>query len=257
MNGGCESGCRNTVGSYECYCYYSHKLTNNTHCDNDIQYIVIQGIETEDYQFVCYGGYNLTITNFTCENIPPTSVTTTMLTTAMTTNLSTTTTTTIPSVCPVGYVQRYSGECVDEDECDIYTNCQHSCVNTEGSFHCDCNDGYELASDGYSCNDNQSAATCEQFLTSTTIIIIILLIFIIGLQTVVIILILLCNIRMRKAARKSSIHHNMNQAQFQETVEIPLVELIDKRLNISPDMIIENSVTIENNPEYEVIASIS
>ena len=238
LNGGCESGCRNTVGSYECYCYYSHKLTNNTHCDNDIQYIVIQGIETEDYQFVCYGDYNLTITNFTCENIPPTSVTTT---------------TTIPSVCPVGYVQRYSGECVDEDECDFYTNCQHSCVNTEGSFHCDCNEGYELVSDGYSCNENQSVAvTSEQFLTST-IIIVTLLIFIILLQTVVIILILLYYIRMRKTVRKSNIHHNMNQAQFQATVEIPLVELIDKRPNIAPDMIIENSVTIGDNPTYEVI----
>ena len=67
-------------------------------------------------------------------------------------------------IIPIGYVQHYSGECVDEDECDFYTNCQHSCVNTEGSFHCDCNEGYELASDGYSCNENQSfAAPCGQF----------------------------------------------------------------------------------------------
>ena len=156
-NGGCEFGCRNTVGSYQCLCYYGHKLTNKTHCDNEIQYIVIQGIETEDYQFDCYGDYNLTITNFTCENIPPISATTTMLTTAMTTNVitptTTTTTTTAPSGCPIGYVQRYSGECVDEDECDFYTNCQHSCVNTEGSFHCDCYEGYELADDQSNCTD--------------------------------------------------------------------------------------------------------
>ena len=150
-----------------------------------------------------------------------------MLTTTITANI--TTTTTLHS-CPIGYVQHYSGECIDENECDLYTNCRHSCVNTEGSFHCDCNEGHELVSDGYSCNENQSsAATCGQFQAST-IIIISLLIFIIVLQTVVIILILLYNIRMRKAARKSNIHHNMHQAQFQDNVKIPLVELIDRRL---------------------------
>ena len=76
-----------------------------------------------------------------------------------------TTKTTIPSGCPVGYVQRYSGECVDEDECDFYTNCQHSCVNTEGSFHCDCNEGYELADDQSNCTDinecHQMNGGCE------------------------------------------------------------------------------------------------
>ena len=151
MNGGCEFGCHNTIGSYECYCHYGLELTNNTHCGDEIHYILVQGIDNEDYPFACYGDYNLTITNFTCENSPPTSATTTMSTTVMTTNI--TTTTTIPSGCPIGYVQRYSGECVDEDECDFYTNCQHSCVNTEGSFHCDCDEGYELADDLYNCTD--------------------------------------------------------------------------------------------------------
>ena len=141
QNGGCEFGCRNTVGSYQCYCYYGHKLTNKTHCDNEIQYIVIQGIEDGDSQFACYGDFNFTITNFTCQNIPPTGATAAMITT------------TASSGCPIGYVQRYSGECVDEDECDLYTHCQHSCVNTEGSFYCDCHEGYELADNLYNCTD--------------------------------------------------------------------------------------------------------
>ena len=176
---------------------------------------MVQGIENGDYQFTCYGDHNFTITNFTCDNIPPTSATTTMQTTSITGNIRTTTT--IPNSCPMGYVQHYSGECVDEDECDFYTNCQHSCVNTEGSFHCDCNEGYELACDRYSCNDNQSAVVTSGQFHASTIIIITLLIFIILLQTVVIILILLYNIRMRKTARKSNIRHNMHQAQFQKT----------------------------------------
>ena len=58
---------------------------------------------------------------------------------------------------------------------------------------------------------------------------------------------------MRKPARKLNIHHNMHQAQFQENVEIPLVELIDKRLNIFTDIIIENPDTTGENPIYEVI----
>ena len=138
LNGGCEFGCRNTIGSHQCYCYYGHRLINTTHCDNEIQYIVVQGIENEDYRFSCHADQNLTIQNFTCENIPP---------------QTTAATTTTPSGCPIGYLQRNTGECVDEDECDFYTNCQHSCVNTEGSFHCECNEGYQLADDGYSCND--------------------------------------------------------------------------------------------------------
>ena len=138
FNGGCEFGCRNTIGSHQCYCYYGHRLINTTHCDNEIQYIVVQGIENEDYRFSCHADQNLTIQNFTCENIPP---------------QTTAATTTTPSGCPIGYLQRNAGECVDEDECDFYTNCQHSCVNTEGSFHCECNEGYQLADDGYSCND--------------------------------------------------------------------------------------------------------
>ena len=30
--------------------------------------------------------------------------------------------------------------------------CEHTCVNTGGSFYCDCDDGYEVDSDGLSCN---------------------------------------------------------------------------------------------------------
>ena len=70
-NGGCEFGCRNTIGSHQCYCYYNHRVTNTTHCDNVIQYIVVKGIENEDYRFSCHTNQDLTIQNFICENIPP------------------------------------------------------------------------------------------------------------------------------------------------------------------------------------------
>ena len=160
LNGGCELGCLNTIGSYQCQCYYGLDLINETHCDTEIQCIVLQSNENGDNHFTCAGNYNITITNFTCENIPQTTVTTTPI--ASTTIEPTTPP---PSDCPIGYVQRYSGECVDEDECDYYTSCQHSCVNTEGSFYCGCNEGYKLSSNGSSCDDinecHESNGGCE------------------------------------------------------------------------------------------------
>ena len=42
---------------------------------------------------------------------------------------------------------------VDIDECTNNTdNCNQTCTNTEGSFTCGCNGGYELNSDGTTCN---------------------------------------------------------------------------------------------------------
>jgi fibulin 1/2 len=32
-------------------------------------------------------------------------------------------------------------------------SCQQNCVNTEGSFYCSCNDGYELSKNSFSCED--------------------------------------------------------------------------------------------------------
>ena len=41
----------------------------------------------------------------------------------------------------------------DNDECILGTdNCMHTCTNTIGSFSCGCNTGFELDSDGATCN---------------------------------------------------------------------------------------------------------
>lgn len=55
--------------------------------------------------------------------------------------------------CSIGYYQRNTGECVDEDECLIETNCEHSCENTRGSYRCVCNEGYRVANNGKDCDD--------------------------------------------------------------------------------------------------------
>ena len=44
---------------------------------------------------------------------------------------------------------------VDIDECAEGTdNCIQHCINTAGSYTCNCNTGYRLASDGRSCDGN-------------------------------------------------------------------------------------------------------
>ena len=138
-NGGCEHGCGNTVGSYQCYCQHGHQLYNQTHCERNIECDVVNFRDCQDNSYVCEGGFNITITNLTCDyHVQPTTETVPV---------------TSASDCPIGYLQRSTGECIDEDECDQEMKCEHSCMNTQGSFHCMCNEGYQLASNQVNCSD--------------------------------------------------------------------------------------------------------
>lgn len=41
---------------------------------------------------------------------------------------------------------------VDKNECKVENGgCSHNCVNTRGSYKCECADGYKLAGDGKNC----------------------------------------------------------------------------------------------------------
>ncbi|XP_013916019.1 PREDICTED: fibrillin-1-like [Thamnophis sirtalis] len=51
--------------------------------------------------------------------------------------------------CPEGY-RKIGTECVDIDECH-YRYCQHRCVNSPGSFTCQCESGFQLSSNNRSC----------------------------------------------------------------------------------------------------------
>ncbi|XP_062842832.1 fibulin-2 [Trichomycterus rosablanca] len=46
----------------------------------------------------------------------------------------------------------------DEDECEIYEGqlCHHTCINTAGSYRCECHPGYALMQDGYTCAPENS-----------------------------------------------------------------------------------------------------
>ena len=44
---------------------------------------------------------------------------------------------------------------IDYNECDFgVSNCSQKCINTDGSFRCECDEGYELNPDGKSCRGN-------------------------------------------------------------------------------------------------------
>ncbi|CAB1332923.1 unnamed protein product, partial [Coregonus sp. 'balchen'] len=65
--------------------------------------------------------------------------------------------------CPDGY-SKIGIECVDIDECR-YRYCQHRCVNVPGSFSCECEPGFQLAGNNRSCvdvNECELAAPCQQ-----------------------------------------------------------------------------------------------
>ncbi|CAG0896480.1 unnamed protein product [Cyprideis torosa] len=46
--------------------------------------------------------------------------------------------------CSPGYIRTVEGKCADIDECAVSNGrCQHFCVNTEGSYYCRCQKGFE------------------------------------------------------------------------------------------------------------------
>ncbi|CAL9695208.1 unnamed protein product [Knipowitschia caucasica] len=63
--------------------------------------------------------------------------------------------------CDVGFTisGRDNNICTDIDECLLFPLgqpgrlCVHQCINTPGSFHCFCPQGYDLSTDGRSCSD--------------------------------------------------------------------------------------------------------
>lgn len=44
----------------------------------------------------------------------------------------------------------------DLDECAIFPGqlCAHTCINTPGSYRCECNEGFSLEQDGRTCRQN-------------------------------------------------------------------------------------------------------
>ena len=75
--------------------------------------------------------------------------------------------------CPQGFLPNEDegnneANCVDVDECSLPGDqhnfgCSHQCVNTQGSAHCDCPQGYVIGEDKKTCQDVDECATKEKF----------------------------------------------------------------------------------------------
>ncbi|CAH1797066.1 unnamed protein product [Owenia fusiformis] len=60
----------------------------------------------------------------------------------------------------------------DTDECEVNNGlCRQTCINTFGSYHCECDPGWKLDSNGLTCSDIDECASdnggCEQTCTNT------------------------------------------------------------------------------------------
>ncbi|KAJ7422938.1 EGF-containing fibulin-like extracellular matrix protein 1 [Willisornis vidua] len=75
--------------------------------------------------------------------------------------------------CAAGYEQSDHNVCQDVDECTLPPYCHHRCVNTPGSYYCQCNAGFQLAANNHTCVDinecdanNPCAQQCYNILGS-------------------------------------------------------------------------------------------
>ncbi|VDL61324.1 unnamed protein product [Hymenolepis diminuta] len=110
----CEQICINTHGSYECQCEIGYELKSNGYSCRPSQ-SVSNCLEGEN----CFYGRCM---DDRC-------------------------------ICESGYTGSKCERDIDEcsGELGIRVSCEHLCVNTHGSYECQCHPGYDLQSDGFSC----------------------------------------------------------------------------------------------------------
>ncbi|CAO2640888.1 EGF-containing fibulin-like extracellular matrix protein 1, partial [Lemmus lemmus] len=79
----------------------------------------------------------------------------------------------VPSGAATGSIAASSMATSDIDECAVPPYCHQRCVNTPGSFYCQCSPGFQLAANNYTCVDinecdasNQCAQQCYNILGS-------------------------------------------------------------------------------------------
>ena len=126
----CDQECRDTEGSYQCWCRPGYEEINQVECE-DIDECTNSGHDCEQ---VCQN----TIGSFVCS-------------------------------CNDTYRLGLDGKhCVDFDECsNSGHDCEQVCLNTIGYFVCSCNDTYRLGPDGKHCVDfneclSDNDHTCDE-----------------------------------------------------------------------------------------------
>uniref|UniRef100_A0A8C6Q8Y9 Fibrillin 2b n=3 Tax=Nothobranchius TaxID=28779 RepID=A0A8C6Q8Y9_NOTFU len=119
----CAFRCVNTFGSYECMCPAGYVLRDDQRMCRD-QDECSEGLDDCDSK------------GMTCKNLIGTFM----------------------CICPAGMQRRPDGEgCMDLNECRAKPGiCKNGrCINTGGSYRCECNDGFEPSSTETECIDNR------------------------------------------------------------------------------------------------------
>ncbi|XP_072361964.1 thrombomodulin [Scyliorhinus torazame] len=147
----CEQECINRPGNFSCHCRAGYQLTRDNKCEDInecLDELCDQRCANTAGSFVCkcHGGYDLdpndpTKCVFYCNTDPCDA----------------------KCIghgcdCPVGYIlDEDQGQCYDIDECQS-GECDQECVNTHGSFKCNCKEGFELQEDGTTCESEGSGS---------------------------------------------------------------------------------------------------
>ncbi|XP_067134825.1 fibrillin-2-like isoform X2 [Centruroides vittatus] len=153
----CKHNCTNTPGSFQCSCLSGYHLLDDGSCEDIDECEDKQLHRCHHYCVNTIGSFNCTcapgfelVNNKSCKDIDECSINNGGCSYSCTNEPGS-----FHCNCPKGYKLDKDGiNCIDIDECSIYTACQQRCVNTKGSFQCACNEGYKVSeSNPYMCTD--------------------------------------------------------------------------------------------------------
>ncbi|ESO83546.1 hypothetical protein LOTGIDRAFT_133333, partial [Lottia gigantea] len=154
----CIQHCRNTNGSYDCSCHYGYKLLKDQRTCEDINECELNRDHCEHkcenvdgwYNCLCFSGYILRWYGETCsQDLDDCSSTPCPSNLACYNQKG-------PSYscgCDSGYKWNTTLKiCQDVDECSREDHgCEHTCVNQNGTYACECDVGF--LKDGFSCSN--------------------------------------------------------------------------------------------------------
>uniref|UniRef100_A0AAZ3Q2V8 Fibrillin 2b n=1 Tax=Oncorhynchus tshawytscha TaxID=74940 RepID=A0AAZ3Q2V8_ONCTS len=168
MNGGCDTHCTNSEGSYECSCSEGYALMPDLRTCADIDECedspdICDGGQCTnvpgEYRCLCYDGFMASMDMRTCIDVNECELNPNICLHGDCEN----TKGSFICHCQLGYfVKKGSTGCTDIDECEIGAhNCDMhaACVNIPGSFKCRCRDGW--VGDGIKCVDVDECSTEE------------------------------------------------------------------------------------------------
>ena len=266
----CDTNCHNTEGSYHCSCNHGYQLVNETQC-LDIDECLVQngGCNTlcinTDGSHYCLDFNLATIQSLECDAFGyPTSCSVENDPTC---------------ACCSGYTVQNS-VCVDINECDGNERlCDMNCHNTEGSYTCSCEEGFQLLQHGKCldidecltnnggceglCLNSNGSYTCSSLSTSSSDVNTYLLIILIILAIVLILLLIASAIvffTFRYRVKKGMYHtvFQTSSSKRDGVYEVPSQELSENAVLLekvnTTDVVSESSVEIYPAPIAQTIA---